>query len=381
MFLQKKPIKNREPEGNSKQIASRALMSKDGFQKLTQRFCFIMACLIMIGSLSAAAAQSAPQNIRASIWPGNVAEGPAEARAAQQPTPKPKLIPPKESWISWVFNAPERMVERLLKSAGDGRRGVVFGEKIGENPESIGVWVAELSKFGNKIDSGSVKLVSRGAMMPSWSNDGSKLVCSVWQGGRWRLRSYRRTDKGFEKEWDWESSQGTGDFAPVWAGDDSAIAFVRQQSDKRTDMWLLKLDPNGKPVNDKRVTTLGSVSQVVGLDSATGVLLVTGEILYNRATVDLLWRIDDFSPSLSSYSDPVALCVRFPQMRGRSLKRDSVILAVTLPGESSNRVRTKLVEINKDGEQSPLFDAHQWSDNSPSVRADGKLLAFDSTRP
>jgi len=167
----------------------------------------------------------------------------------------------------------------------------------------------------------------------------------------------------------------------VWAGDDSAIAFVRQQSDKRTDLWLLRLDSTGKPVSENRVTNLGNVSQVIGLDSATGVLLVTAEILQNRAPVELLWRIEDFSPSQSLYSDPVPLCVRFPQMRGRSLKRNSVILAVAIPGDASNSVRTKLVEINQNGEESPLFGSQQWSDNSPSVRADGKLLAFDSTRP
>lgn len=303
----------------------------------------------------------------------------------------PLLKQNENSWSAWIWGLPKKLADRLRAAAGGGRRG---GElpvnKLTVQPNNTAIWTAAMPSVSRQIEENSLNLSIKSAMMPNWSPEGVMIVCRAWLAtqNRWVIAAYRAQPTGLFQGplWVWPPASKGEDFSPVWAPSEVGrfVAFVRQDQNSKTDIYVLSLDPaTGQPQTEQQVTSRGNVKQIVGWDTQLGILLTTTENLQTLKPVELLWalksKVSPFDPT--KLTEPEALCVPSVSLQGRAPARNSLVVEERKPGVGDNIPDFHLREYTFEGEMQQLFRSSANSDHWPSVSPNGQRLAFDSNRP
>ena len=199
----------------------------------------------------------------------------------------------------------------------------------------------------------------------------------MWKQNRWQIAAYSLGAAGATTEKRiWPSTDSTGDFSPVWSPDGRNVAFVRRAPDNKTDIWLLYLNAQGAPLREARLTTLGTIRQLIAWDSVLSLLFeVAGDA--GGVPVREIWSLevkaDKQQPAGAAFSRPDPY--RF--VRGRVASRNSVIVDEqdTAPPLST------IVEKKAGNTDEILLTGGKCTYRWPAVSNDGKWLALESDCP
>lgn len=283
-----------------------------------------------------------------------------------------------------------RFVDLLLGASGDGTRSENIPSvttRLDDRPGSTSIWTAPVPAADREIEDGDLKLGIRQAMMPSWSSSGDAIICSAWRQGKWVIAAYTIAPSGEMMErWQWSSANSTGDFSPAWSPDGRAIAFVRRTPARNTDVWILRLDAQRRPVSEVPVTTLNNVQQVIAWDASLGILFETvrnagdqqqpiREVWSLEVRPDQLNRDNRRAPTFDT-ARAVPRPSPYRQVRGRVASRNSLIL-----DEQDVVPRTTVTEMTEDGRVRTILIGADCSYKWISISRDGNRLALDSDCP
>lgn len=282
--------------------------------------------------------------------------------------------PARSSWFSFI--------ERLLGATGDGERSGDQADdsitaRLDSRPVLSSIWVAPLPPTGREIRATDLAVKVTRAVTPAWSRDGALLACGAWRQDRWQIAAYVLGAAGVPTEkWRWPSTDSNGDFSPVWSPDGGNVAFVRRAPDSKTDIWLLYLDAQGSPTREARLTTLGTVRQLIAWDATMGLLFeVVG--VAGGAQVREIWsmKVDASRQQPAGDTFPRPDPYRF--FRGRVANRNSVIVDEhdTAPPLST------VVEKRAGNADVILLTGGMCTYRWPAVSRDGKWLALESDCP
>ena len=280
---------------------------------------------------------------------------------------------PDNSW------SVRRFFERLIAAAGGGDRHpnpesvLERIEEVTKNneQEQVAVWIAPVPVAGQELKRASLKPIVKSALTPSWSKTGNYLVCSAWRNGKWTLAAFTVNRVGRATPlWQWSTNvTGVTDFSPVWSPNGDAIAFVRVDSDHKSDIWLLELDRNRRPKREKKVTNFGNVQAISVWHAELGILFEAKTELENRPDIQHLWAIK--TPVANA--QPILLADEFELMRGEAPRRQSVFYLEDRKGPPWS----VLYEANANGKFRVLLD-ESCAHRGLVVSSDERWIAFDS---
>lgn len=279
---------------------------------------------------------------------------------------------------SWSFL---RFFESLIVAAGGGDRDrdpnpesvLERIEVVNKNneQEQVAVWIAPVPPAGQEINRASLKPIVKSAFTPSWSKTGNYLVCSAWRNGKWTLAAFTVNRIGRATPlWQWSSNvPAVTDFSPVWSPNGDAIAFVRVDSDHKSDLWLLELDRNRRPKREKKVTNFGNVQAISAWHADLGILFEAKTELENRPDIQHWWAIKSPSPD----AQPILLADEFELIRGMASRRRSVFYLEYRKGPPWS----VLYEAKANGKFRVLMD-ESCAHHGLAVSSDERWIAFDS---
>jgi hypothetical protein len=196
------------------------------------------------------------------------------------------------------------------------------------------------------------------------------VVCSVWREPAWRLAGTRVREGEAETAWEWDAGGAeSADATPVFGASERDIAFLRTQGEA-SDVWLLSLNEDQKPVAERRLTELGNVSRVVMWSEDAGLLIET-PLRLDGTVVPVVARVDVEAgprqpPVVVASPLPTGLLAEYVPAR-----QEFVVEAFRLGFDERNQ----LVTFGKDKEVRSLQAEGYW----PRVAPDGRRIVF--TRP
>jgi hypothetical protein len=270
-----------------------------------------------------------------------------------------------------------QFVDWLVGAAGSGERGLdpkSAAERIQEaiktsRQSKLAIWTAPLPPVGEQIKPPLSKRISA-AVMPAWSPKGTELACSAWRNDRWVIAAYKIGQMGDGVElWQWNSGQGkSSDFSPVWSPNGDAIAFVRLNENRQSDIWVLELDRKLRPKKEAPFTRLGNVQAVFGWDKDLGLLFET------KSSVRQLWAL---KVTAGAANTPTPVSDLYDSFNGSAPLRKTLIYADQNNSPPPNSI---IYEMNAGVKKILLtgnFCTYRW----PSVSRDEKWLALESDCP
>lgn len=283
---------------------------------------------------------------------------------------------PARSWMS-------SLVDQLFGATGDAQRssGDVddsVATRLDDRPVLSSVWVARIPAAGQELNTADLGLKVRAAATPAWSRDGAQLACAVWRQNRWRIAAYDFNAAGtMTEKWLWPSADSAGDFSPAWSPDERNVAFIRRAPDNKTDIWLLYLDAQGKPLREARLTNLGTVRQLSGWDAALGLVFEVENVAGGGKRVREIWSMtispDQQQPAGATVSRPAP----YKLLRGRVAGRESIIFDV----QSNSAPRTEIREKRAGRVDTILLIGGECSYWWPAVSSNSRWLALESDCP
>jgi len=270
----------------------------------------------------------------------------------------------------------QQLADWLVRAAGGGRRAGFERKSAAERiieaiksngQDKLAIWTAPLPAVGEELKAKSLSVGS--AVMPAWSPKGSDLACSAWRNEKWVIAGYTIKENGDGIElWQWNPRKDkSSDFSPAWSPNGAAIAFVRLNENRQSDIWVLELDKNLRPAKEAKVTSFGNVQAVLGWDKDLGLLFET------KNGTSQMWAI---KPGAAKTA-PTPLSDVYSSVRGRAPVRQTLIYAEE---NDSPPPKAVIVEMNSSKSWNLLigsFCSYHW----PSVSHDEKWLALDSDCP
>lgn len=297
-------------------------------------------------------------------------------RVAEWRTVMTVVHEPAPSWWS-------SLVDQLFGASGDGTRSSEevddsVAARLDARPVLSSIRVARVPVAGHEIETVDLAVKIQAAVTPAWSRISTLLACAAWRQNRWRIAAYDFSAAGAVSEkWVWPSADSAGDFSPAWSPDERNVAFVRRASDNKTDIWLLYLDAQGKPVREARLTNLSNVRQLIAWDSKLGLFFEVESVVGTGARVREIWSM----PVSPDGQQPAGAAVSRPDpyrfLRGRLAGRDSVILDV----QSDSPPRSEIKEKRAGRADSTLLIGGECTYWWPAVSGNGKWLALESDCP
>ena len=279
-----------------------------------------------------------------------------------------------------------QIADWLIGAAGGGERSSQPQsaiERIEEVTRSkgqnkVGIWTAAMPASGQQIGKESQRLRITSAVMPAWSTKGKYVACSAWRRGRWLIAAFKISLTGEARQlWQWTlPNSSSSDFSPAWSPDGHAIAFVRQNQDKKSDVWILHLDRNNRPKREVKFTDVGDVQGLLGWDRELGILFETKEST-KSGPLRQIWSSGTNVEEQSASTRQIPLSDAYSLYRGGVPQRRTLVLSE----KNDAPPFSVLYEMNSSGKQSILlvgdFCLLEW----PTVSADGRSLAFESDCP
>ena len=271
-----------------------------------------------------------------------------------------------------------QFVDWLVGAAGGGQRATgpkSAAERIDEAIKTsrqgkLAIWTAPLPPVGEQIKPDSLNARIGSALMPAWSPKGNELACSAWRNEKWIIAAYKieQTGDGIEL-WQWNPGKDkSSDFSPAWSPNGDAIAFVRLNEDRHSDIWILELDKNLRPKKETKFTSFGNVQAVVGWDKDLGLLFET------KSGTRQLWAL---KATTGAANAPTPLSDFYDSFKGSAPLRKTLIY---VDENNSPPPNSTIYEVDSSGKKFLLsgdFCFYRW----PSVSRDEKLLALESDCP
>lgn len=279
---------------------------------------------------------------------------------------------PKETWLG-------AFIKVLLGAARGGTRdgeGSVIA-RLDEKPITNSILVREVPKIYEEVDNSSLKLKIKSAMMPSWSSDSKKIVCTAWRSEKWLIAGYDYKINGeLTENWKWNpaSSNSTGDFSPVWSPDGQNVAFIRRLPDNKTDIWLLHFDNQQRPLHEVRLTNIGTIHQLIKWDPDFGILFESINRESDSSMTREVWSLEARRERSQPAGNTVARTQSHKLLRGWVGARRSLIY----DNQNSAPPLSVIREIASDGSERSLFIGANCAYRWISVSNDGALMALDS---
>lgn len=286
--------------------------------------------------------------------------------------------------IVYEPRSPGSWFDRLLRYLGEIGDGLLASDAVSPqwtptNPQQFvrpprdDLWVASIGEEGQPLQ--DARRVLEQAQTPTWSPRGNLMVCSVWRETGWRLAGLQAQagDVSPQIAWEWHTEEpASTDTNPVFVTSERRIAYLRTQGDK-SDVWLLSLNEDGQPTEERRLTQLENVSRVVMWSDATGLLIETPLRLEGDKTIiPVLAQVDVESglekpPLVAASPLPGSLLAGFVPAR-----QEFVVEAFRLGLDQPNQ----LVTFGKAREIRSLQSDGYW----PRVAPDGTHIAFTRRR-